>query len=125
MATPKGYREARLARDPEYINTLRKNARRWKATPAGQRARKRDSWKSQGIDPVKAEALMATNPDCYCGAPATDVDHDHTTGEIRGALCGPHNRGIGLLGDDVAGVSAALAYLQKRPGVAGPTDEVD
>lgn len=39
------------------------------------------------------------------------LDHDHKTGEFRGWLCGPCNRGLGLLGDSIAGVEALHAYL--------------
>jgi Recombination endonuclease VII len=39
------------------------------------------------------------------------VDHDHNTGEIRGLLCGPCNRGIGLLKDCPVVVGKALDYL--------------
>jgi hypothetical protein len=44
---------------------------------------------------------------------AFDIDHDHQTGEFRGFLCGRCNRGIGLLGDNIEGILAALAYLQR------------
>ena len=50
-----------------------------------------------------------------CGAkPATHVDHDHTTLEIRGLICNSCNTGIGQLGDTVEGVSKALHYLKNR-----------
>jgi hypothetical protein len=41
------------------------------------------------------------------------VDHSHETGQIRGLLCTRCNTAIGMLGDDVAGVWAALDYLTK------------
>lgn len=40
-----------------------------------------------------------------------DIDHCHSTGEVRGLLCGPCNRGIGFLDDDVELMRAAIEYL--------------
>jgi len=42
------------------------------------------------------------------------IDHDHDTGKIRGVLCWNCNTAIGKLGDDVAGLERALAYLNKH-----------
>lgn len=44
-------------------------------------------------------------------APATDIDHDHLTQEVRGLLCSPCNLGIGNLGDSLDRVEAAYRYL--------------
>jgi hypothetical protein len=44
--------------------------------------------------------------------PVTVIDHDHVTKEVRGLLCGMCNRGLGMLGDSIEGVRAALNYLE-------------
>ena len=49
---------------------------------------------------------------CVCWLkPATDVDHCHTTGKVRGLLCNTCNRGIGYLGDSAATAHSATKYL--------------
>lgn len=44
------------------------------------------------------------------------VDHDHTTGKVRGLLCQNCNSAIGKLRESPALFSAALAYLEKHRG---------
>jgi hypothetical protein len=43
----------------------------------------------------------------------TVLDHCHVTGRFRGWLCGECNVGLGKLGDDLASVRRAIAYLER------------
>lgn len=43
-----------------------------------------------------------------------NIDHDHSTGKVRGLLCNHCNTGIGMMKDDVKRMKAAIKYLGKH-----------
>ena len=69
---------------------------------------------------TKDEVLrLRTQTECeICGNKniknkALCIDHNHTTGKVRGVLCDSCNTGIGKLKDDVAIIQNAINYLKK------------
>jgi len=56
--------------------------------------------------------LEAGRVDCaICGCVATDVDHCHDSGRVRGFLCNPCNRALAATRDDAEILHRAADYL--------------
>ncbi len=74
-----------------------------------------------GINEVEYDAMLARQGG-RCAICRTDepkgrygvfcVDHDHSTGAVRGLLCSFCNRALAQFGDNAEGLRRALAYLQ-------------
>ena len=82
-------------------------------------------WQRFNLSPVEPAALHAAQgglcPICKrpleLGSPATCTEHNHKTGLVRGLCCFLCNRALGLFGDDVEKLKAAIAYLEKPPAI--------
>ena len=69
-----------------------------------------------------SEMLEAQNHVCcICHRPPPEnrkkylaVDHNHTTGKVRGLLCDNCNRGLGLFGDNAKTLRKAADYLEQH-----------
>ena len=66
------------------------------------------------------ELLASQGGGCaICGKPDVDnVDHDHTTGQVRGILCLNCNIAIGQLEDDEDRLARRTAYLARDDELA-------
>ncbi len=117
--------KSRRVADPA---AARKRVRDWqKANPD----KHRDNCRRQllrgkyGITPADYDAMVvAQGGRCaICLACRADtrgrrfyIDHDHSTGKVRGLLCHYCNVGIGSLKDSITVVQDAAAYLQRHGG---------
>lgn len=73
-----------------------------------------------GISPEQYQEML-TQQDGGCAICHTlpeerlHVDHNHTTGKIRGLLCRHCNTGLGMFKDDPVRLEEALKYLAANP----------
>lgn len=69
-----------------------------------------------GITDIEFRTLLAEQGGrcriCLGEMTSPHVDHCHTSGRVRGLLCGPCNRAIGLLKDDPDAAQRAAEYLR-------------
>jgi hypothetical protein len=96
--------------------------KQWRQTPKGQENRKRYVLhKTYGITLEDWNQMLSTQKGCcaICERPFEGlrqppfVDHDHTTGRVRGLLCPVCNQFLGLIKDNP---QALLNYLNPYPG---------
>lgn len=75
--------------------------------------------KRYGLTDEQYDDLMAVTTCDICGdeADLMQIDHNHDTGEVRGRLCAPCNRGLGQFRDDLETLRRAVAYLEERNDV--------
>ena len=93
---------------------------------AARSARVRENWfRSQyGISVADYDRMLAEQGGkcAACARPPTGagvdgvlhVDHDHETGEVRGLLCGPCNKALGILRDDPNEIWNLLLYARRH-----------
>ncbi len=105
------------------INYLRQKRR--KANPEKEKEKRRNEKLRcyYNISPDDYSRLLAIQNGCcaICGSTHHygnkksshfQIDHDHTTGDVRGLLCAKCNRGLGLLGDSESSILKVLNYLR-------------
>lgn len=71
-----------------------------------------------GVAPEQHAALASSDigpcPICNRADVKMALDHDHATGTIRGIICTRCNVGLGMFGDSVDALLAAVAYVKSH-----------
>ncbi len=74
-----------------------------------------------GMTPADYKRMLADQNGCcaICGTEARHhlhVDHDHTTGLVRGLLCRGCNNALGNVNDSIERLESAIRYLRHHAG---------
>ena len=111
-------------RDRNYLGSAKQKAthRRWAISPLGRAAARRARLKlCYGLTLEQYEEQFRRQDGCcaICREPETyrlsrrlSVDHDHSTGALRGLLCNACNRALGYMRDRPDFLQNAAAYVR-------------
>ena len=93
--------------------------------PEVKQKRKADILKKvYGITPERFQDIINEQggvcPICETALSNPKVDHNHTTGAVRGVLCNKCNLGIGLLNEDPKIMVSAIEYLTNHAPALTP-----
>jgi hypothetical protein len=110
---PEAARERRYGLSPQDVQELLddQEGRCAICRRAGDVSRTKDGLPSVEVDPArrsiapKERSAVAVN---------LGIDHDHTTGVVRGLLCSACNTGLSWYEDDQARLMRAAAYLRRK-----------
>lgn len=113
--------DRRRVRDKEKVREY--NRERYKRLAADPDWRKnRWYWETYGISLLEYRQMSAAQagrcavckklPDGEGCNAVLAVDHDHATGKVRGLLCGPCNRALGIMEDDIERILSLATYLE-------------
>ena len=105
--------------DEERRKYNREYQRAYIKTPKGSAAHRKATWKHRtglGFTVEQYDVLFKKQGGAcaICGRATKThlyVDHDHTTGEVRGLLCSSCNLGLGNFKDSVPIMRQAILYL--------------
>lgn len=104
-----------LAASPDDIRRQQDNARKreWaRRNPAKRRASRLRYLYGVSAEMIEARLKAQSGLCSICQKrPATDVDHNHKTGEVRGILCAGCNRALGGFHEDRDALARAIDYI--------------
>jgi hypothetical protein len=105
------FRTRRALREEVFYLGREAYDKRWRAKVARERARAAQRKGRGAAIPTRPAPEHCENCGRLPGKRILHLDHDHKTGKFRGWLCHSCNVGLGHLGDSIASVQSAIAYL--------------
>ena len=99
---------------------FKETRKRYQPTHYARYGRKWRIMKEFGMSLAQFEEMKSKqgNRCAICGNPpkkrALAIDHDHSTGKIRGMLCYPCNVVLGLVSDSIVTLDRMIEYLKKH-----------
>jgi Recombination endonuclease VII len=108
---------------PEYKQYAREYKRKERATPEGKRRGREGLLRRKyGLTVTQWEDIFVAQGSCCAICESTEpnskkgwhTDHCHNTGKVRGIICPPCNKALGLFKENLKSLKAAINYLKSN-----------